>query len=249
MKTRVSIKYFVSYCRNSVEESSYEHIGLSSNNSNESFLSESSDTLNDYLIRLSKQRLTYPKNLIMGHLNINSRRNNFSSLQQTVLSKTDILLLSEAQIDDSFPDSQFFAEDFKMYRKDRTKTGGGILFYPNENLPGKIINSYNFKKNSEIILFEFSVSNKKWLLLGNYKPPSQNDLSFINELNLALNFCSPIYENFVLLGDFNMSTENPNLKNFMCSFDFERLIDSPTCYKSINSICIDWILPQKRIIL
>ena len=38
--------------RNSVEESCYEHIGLSSNNSNESFISESSDTPNDDLISL-----------------------------------------------------------------------------------------------------------------------------------------------------------------------------------------------------
>ena len=75
-----------------------------------------------------------------------------------------------------------------MYLKNRTKTGGGLLLYVNENLPGKIISSYKFKENSEIILFEFSVSNKKWLLLGTYRPPSQNDLSFINELNLALNF-------------------------------------------------------------
>ena len=58
-----------------------------------------------------------------------------------------------------------------MYLKNRTKTGGGLLFYVNENLPGKIISSYKFKENSEIILFEFSVSNKKWLLLGNYTPP------------------------------------------------------------------------------
>ena len=133
-----------------------------------------------------------------------------------------------------------------MYRKDRTKSGGGLLLYVNENLPGKIINSYKFKENSEIIVFEFSVSNKKWLLLGNYKPPSQNDLSFINELNLALNFFSPIYENFVLLGDFNLSTENPNLKNFMCSFDLESLINSPTCYKSTNPSCIDLILTNKK---
>ena len=103
--------------RNSVEESSYEHIGLSSNSSNESFLSESSDTLNKDLIGLSKQRLMYPKNLIIGHLTINSLRNKFSNLQQTVLSKTDILLLSQTKIDDSFPDSQFFAEGCKMYRK------------------------------------------------------------------------------------------------------------------------------------
>ena len=75
-----------------------------------------------------------------------------------------------------------------MYRKDRTKNGGGLLIYVNENLPGKNINSHKFKESSEIILFEFRVSNKKWLLLGNYKPHSQNDLSAINELNLALNF-------------------------------------------------------------
>ena len=184
--------------RNSVEESSYEHIGLSSNNMNESSLSEYSDTLNDDLIGLSKQRLTYPKNLIIGHLNINSMRNKFSSLQQTVLSKTDILLLSETNIENSFPNSQLFVEGFKMYLKDRTKTGG-LLLYVNENLPGKIISSYKFKENSEITLFEFSVSNKKWLLLGNNRPPSQNDLSFISELNLALNLFSPIYENFVCL--------------------------------------------------
>ena len=51
--------------RNSFEESSYEHIRLNSNNLNESFLSKSSDTLIDDLIGLSKQRQTYPKNLII----------------------------------------------------------------------------------------------------------------------------------------------------------------------------------------
>ena len=63
--------------RNSVEESTYEHIGLGSNNSNESFLSVSSDILNDNLIGLSKQRLTYTKELIIGYVNINSVRNKF----------------------------------------------------------------------------------------------------------------------------------------------------------------------------
>ena len=66
--------------RNSVEENSYEHIGLSSNNWNGFVLSESSDTLKDNLIGLGKQRLTYPKNLIIGHHNIYSVRNKFSSL-------------------------------------------------------------------------------------------------------------------------------------------------------------------------
>ena len=67
------------YSRNSVEKSSYENIGLSSNNTNESFLSESSDTLNDDLIGLSKQRLKYPKNLTIGHFNIIPSETNFQA--------------------------------------------------------------------------------------------------------------------------------------------------------------------------
>ena len=43
-----------------------------------------------------------------------------------------------------------------------------------------------------------------------------------------------------------MSTENSNLKNFMCSFDLDSLIDSPTCYKSINPTYIDLILTNKK---
>ena len=59
----------------------------------------------------------YPHNLIMDHLKINSVKNRFSIFQQTVLSKIDICLIFETQIDDSFPDSQFFAEGFKMHGK------------------------------------------------------------------------------------------------------------------------------------
>ena len=51
-----------------------------------------------------------PKKPDIGHLLIDSVRNKFSRFQQTVLSKTDITLLSEIKIDDSFPDSRFFAE-------------------------------------------------------------------------------------------------------------------------------------------
>ena len=53
-------------------------------------------------------------------------RNKLSIIQETVLNKTDIFLLSEAEIDDSFPDPQF-AGGFRIYRKDRTKNGGGLL--------------------------------------------------------------------------------------------------------------------------
>ena len=42
-------------------------------------------------------------------------------------------------------------------------------------------------------------------MLGRYEPPLENDLSFINELDLALNLISPMY-------NFNISTVNRNLE-------------------------------------
>ena len=52
----------------------------------------------------------------------------------------------------------------------------------------------------------------------------------------------------LLLGDFNLSTGNPNFKNLLNSSDLESLIRIPTCYKSLlSSTCIDLILTNKKI--
>ena len=118
-----------------------------------------------------------------------------------------------------------------MYRKDRNKNGGGLMLYVNEGIPGKLINLHKFKEGYDIIVFEFSISNKKWLLLRNYEPPSQNELFFINEIRLSLNLFSSSYENLLLLGDFNLSAENPNFKTLLSSFDLKSFIKILTCFK------------------
>lgn len=78
---------------------------------------------------------------------------------------------------------------------------------------------------------------------GNNRPSSQKELSFVNELNRALNLFSPMRENF---DDFNISTETPNFENFMISFDLKSLIHLLTYYKPIHSTCIGLILANKK---
>ena len=90
-----------------------------------SVLTVSSDTPCDTLNGLHEQRLNHPKNVIIGHLNINCIRNTFSGLKDLVLKKTDI---SETKIDDSFLNSQFFAEGYRMFRKIETKMVA-VLYY------------------------------------------------------------------------------------------------------------------------
>ena len=86
-------------------------------------------------------------------------------------------MLSETKFDESFPNSQFFAEGYRKVRRDRIMNRGGLLLYVKENIPSKLVITCCFSEENEAIALEFSISNKKWLLPGILKPPAENDFS------------------------------------------------------------------------
>ena len=83
-----------------------------------------------------------------------------------------------------------------MFRKDRNKFGGGLILFVKENIPCKVLNTFRFSEECEIISIDFSISNKKWLLLGIYNPPLQNEALFVEQIKGALNTYSTTYEIF-----------------------------------------------------
>ena len=64
-------------------------------------------------VQLKSIRLKYPKNIIIGYININSIRNKFESFSMMVKDYLDVLIISETKIDSTFPDSQFQILGFK----------------------------------------------------------------------------------------------------------------------------------------
>ena len=52
---------------------------------------------------LKKTKSKHPKNLFFGHLNTNSIRNTFESVQEIIQNTFDIFVFSETKIDFSFP--------------------------------------------------------------------------------------------------------------------------------------------------
>ena len=62
-------------------------------------------------------------------------------------------------------------------------------------------------------LFKIEVyqNSRKWLFLGVYKPPNQNDIEFLNRIESILDYYSQKYENVTIIGDFNITTENTYL--------------------------------------
>ena len=74
-----------------------------SQNENETGKEAKNGKGHDAFFVLRKQRLDYPKNFILRHLNINSHRNNFNSISELIKRKVDIFLINETKLEESFP--------------------------------------------------------------------------------------------------------------------------------------------------
>ena len=88
-------------------------------------LSGSCNTIQNDLNEIKMQRLEHFRTLIVGHLNINSIRNKFEMIAETI-SKFDVFLISESKIDSTFTNFQFKINGYKLFRRDRNRFGGGI---------------------------------------------------------------------------------------------------------------------------
>ena len=78
-----------------------------------------------------------------------------------------ILLISETEIDSSFPTAQFQIEGYKTYRLDRYANGGGILLYIREDILSTLLNS---DMSFESFSIEICIRKKKWLLVCTSNP-------------------------------------------------------------------------------
>ena len=103
----------------------------------------------------------------------------------------------------------------------------------------------HLEKETEAIYLEINIRLRKWLTVGLYKPPNQNNSLFLENMSQNLSRYLNSYENITLLGDFNMSPEDRNLQHFKDTFRLEHLISEPTCLKGSSS-CIDLIITNRK---
>ena len=69
-------------------------------------------------------------------------------------------------------------------RADRNPHGGGLLIYIKEGVPAKEISKSGLiSKEIEIKVVEINLHKIKWLLIGIYRPPSQSEKFFFEEIS------------------------------------------------------------------
>ncbi len=164
-----------------------------------------------------------------------------------VLEGVDILIIAETKIDDTFPKSQFTIKGFmKPCRYDRNRNGGGMLIYVRERAPVKELTPLKTPKDIECGIIEIDLKKQKWLLITKYRPPSQAQQYFFDEIGKLLDHYCPHYENLILIGDFNCEVDGDVISNFVDNYNLNSLGRSPTCFKSDNPRCIDLILTNRE---
>ena len=97
-----------------------------------------------------------------------------------------------------------------------------------------------------MIMFAFLVKTQKWLCIGLYKSPAQNENYFLDILSKVLSEHTCQYENVTLIGDFNLVVNNKYLGVFTNTFNLKSLINKPTYFQSASPPCIDLILTNKK---
>ena len=183
--------------------------------------------------------------LALAHININSIRNKFDILVQQITNNVDVLMISETKFDNSFTEGQFLIPGYSSsYRFDRNCRGGGIILYVREDIPSKLLSIEN--QPIESFYIEINLRKKKWLLCGTYNPHRNNIGNHLDSLSKILALYSSAYDNYIVIGDFNIEADSKEMSSFCDTFDLTSLIKEPTCYKNPNNpSCIDLILTNK----
>ena len=137
---------------------------------------------------------------------------------------------------------QFAMSGYKFVRKDRNKFGGGIAFYINDQLTSRTIKIEN-PSDIEVVTIEITTRKNKIVVPEIYKPPNLSETDFATSFETIISNLSNQYEKLILIGDFNMSTSNPILSQFLNTFALSPLNIDPTCFKnSKNPSRIDLLL-------
>ena len=146
-------------------------------------------------------KIECPEKITVSHLNINSIMNKSDRLSFIIDTNTDILLISETKLDDSFSSAQLSLKRFcSPYRLHRNSKGGGILLYFRKDIPSRFPN-IGSTCNIETISVEINLMKRKWLLTCWYNPHKSLISSHPDYLNNILDKYSKFYENFVFMGD------------------------------------------------
>ena len=99
---------------------------------------------------LRKLRLKYPRNPLIGYLNINSLRNKIIDVRELIgRLQLDYFVISETKLGSSFPSAQFHIGDYEIRnRRDKNKRGGGLIEFVKKRIITKRLKQISVRQSA-----------------------------------------------------------------------------------------------------
>ena len=82
------------------------------------------------------------------------------------------------------------------------------------SIPSRHLSCENLCNFIQAVPFEINLRKEKWLVISIYRSPSQNCEYFLNNFTKLIDFFTDTYENYLIMGDFNIKRSDPSLKSF-----------------------------------
>ena len=143
----------------------------------------------------------YKGKFAIGYLNINSVFDKFSDIKFILNNQLlDIFVIAESKLDQLISDDDFSSIYYSLYRRDRTRHGGGLMVYIKKNLAVTSIKSDPCFEIIEL-LFETNKS-EKIALLACYRPQlySEGFLDCVEDK--VMNLVGSV-DDIIIAGDLN----------------------------------------------
>ena len=125
---------------------------------------------------------------------------------------------------------------FKLYRQDRTSSGGGLMAYFRDDIPHRPLPDATFiSRGVECMGFEVMWKNVKCFIVCIYNPPRTKECDFRHVFSqLCEKYVHDGYIN-IFIGDMNYDMKKSNVVHELCDiYGMKNLIKDPTCFKSDN---------------
>ena len=117
------------------------------------------------------------------------------------------------------------------------------MLYIREDIPSNLLATD--KEHIESLYVELNLRNEKYLINCSYNPHKTMIKNHLATLSNFLDLHSSKYKKMLILGDFNVGIDEPQMKSFCETYNLTGLIKHPTCFKNPdNPTCIDLILTK-----
>ena len=114
----------------------------------------------------------------------------------------EVFCISESKLSSKISNAEIQVDGYEVFRKDRTRNGGGVLIYCKSGLcPRKIL--LDIQTSVEAVAVKLSFGNKPFIVCCVYRP-SNSTASWLNDFTNVVNFISLKNCFATFLGDFNV---------------------------------------------